>query len=121
MKLGVMDRRNSNRLSVRLGVFIHLNGNPLGQFETRDISPNGVFLNSNASDLQLGARVDLTFMLSNNPDDRRKVMGMVVRRSPAGTAYMYADDRRQIFTRLQKKDLHRPSVNLPTDLTYPSS
>ncbi len=104
-----MNLRHGGRLSVQLEVIIHRNGQRLGQFQTRDISLYGVFLETDATELRLGESVDLTFILSEQPLDRRKVKGMVIRRSSDGAGFMLADGFHLFFSFLKQQSLHTPA------------
>ena len=100
-----MNHRYGNRMAVQIDVLVHQQGRQLGRYQSRDISPYGVFLETGALDLKLGAAVDLTFILADDPDPRRVIKGMVIRRSYDGTAFMLADHYRNIFPHLKQQIL----------------
>ncbi|MCU7802328.1 MAG: PilZ domain-containing protein [Candidatus Thiodiazotropha sp. (ex Lucinoma annulata)] len=83
-----MDHRYGNRIAVQVVVKLYRNGHQLGEYKTRDISPSGVFLEAARLDLHPGSLVDLTFILTNKLNDRRRIKGMLIRHSSDGTGFM---------------------------------
>lgn len=110
-----MNHRYGSRLAVHIDVVIHQQGKQLGQYQTRDISPYGVFLETGTLDLHLGTSVNLTFILSDQPEERRKIKGLVVRRSFDGAGLMLSDHYRQIFLRLKQQGLETLLTGTPDD------
>ena len=97
-----MNHRYGSRLAVQLDVIIQQQGQQLGRYQTRDISPYGVFLETGTLDIRLGSSLDLTFILSERPEERRHIQGMVIRRTYDGAGIMLSDHYCQIFLSLKQ-------------------
>jgi len=100
-----MSHRYGSRLTVHLDVVIHQQGKQLGQYQTRDISRYGVFLETGRLDLNLGDLLDLTFVVTEKPDDKSKIKAIVIRHSFDGVGLMLSNHCRQIFLLMKQQGL----------------
>ncbi len=95
-----MDHRYGSRIPMQVVVLLYRGGKRLGEFKTRDISTHGAFLVTGEMDLHLGAIIEISFILTENMQDRYKVKGMLVRRTATGIGVIFADYSQQIMARL---------------------
>lgn len=103
-----MNHRYGSRLTVQLDVNLYRKGKHLGRYLTRDLSPDGAFLETGCLELRMGDLVDLSFTMPGQPSDGLWIKGIVIRRSNEGAGFMLSGDSRQIYSSLKYQLLKMP-------------
>jgi len=87
-----MEHRLHIRRLFRIGVELYKRGEFIGRFDTRDIDPGGVFVETRRLNLRLNAMMTLRFVVDRKDNlESRILKAMVVHQSHEGVGLMFCN------------------------------